>query len=53
VEDEKEEKRSERIIVGMIKYDEEKIRVVGAYIKGDMECKLEELRDWMEEKRMA
>lgn len=42
--------REEGIISRKFKWGEKKVRVVGVYINGDMEKKLETIKDWMEEK---
>lgn len=50
ITEDKEKKREEGIMMGRIKHGKDSIRVVGVYINGDMERKLERLREWMEEK---
>lgn len=37
-------------MMGRIKLDTEKWRIVGIYVNGDMESKLRKLEDWMEDK---
>jgi len=48
-EDEAREEK-EGIIVGKVKYGKGSLRIVGVYVSGDMEKKLEEIKGWMEEK---
>lgn len=46
---EKEEETGEEgIVVGSVKYGKGRIRVVGVYMNGDMEKKLEGVREWIE-----
>jgi len=44
------EREVEGLITGRVKYGSGELRVVGVYVNKDMESKLEELREWMEEK---
>lgn len=37
-------------MIGNVKYEKERWRVIGVYINGDMDRKLKELREWMEER---
>lgn len=46
--EEEEGNREEDIITGKMKYVKSWLRVVGVYVNGDMEGKLEGLREWME-----
>lgn len=50
LKDEEEIDRGEEIMVGKVRYGKSIIvpRVVGVYVNGDMEGKLEGMRDWME-----
>jgi len=41
------EKRRRIIMVGRIKYGKGSLRIIGIYVNGDVEKKLEELREWM------
>jgi len=34
-----------------IKYGKSSLRIVGIYVNGDMEKKLEQLKKWMEERK--
>lgn len=49
VQEEKEGREMEGIISGEIKVGNGSWRVMGVYINGDMEKKLEELADWVGE----
>jgi len=48
----KKEEREEKgdIMVERIKHDKGSLRIVEIYVNGDMEKKLEELKEWMEER---
>jgi len=35
---------------GRIKYGKDSLRIVGIYVNGDMEKKLEELKEWMKKR---
>jgi len=50
VRDREEVERMEGIIVGKVKGKKGILRVVGVYVNGDMERKLEEIREWVEGK---
>jgi len=39
-------------MVGRIKHGKDSLRIVGIYVNGDMKKKLEELKEWMERRRM-
>lgn len=45
-----EGKEREGIMIGNVKYGKESWRVIEVYINGDMDRKLEELREWMEKR---
>jgi len=47
---EEEGREVEGLITGRINYGRGNLRVVGVYVNKDMERKLEELKEWMEEK---
>jgi len=46
----KEVRETEGVMIGRVRYGKDSLRIVGVYVNGDMEKKLEELRGWMEEK---
>jgi len=46
---EKEEKKI--IMVGRIKYGKGSLRIIGVYVNEDMKKKLEELKEWMKERK--
>ena len=45
------EERGEGVMAVEIVLEGERWRIVGVYVNGDMESKIERIRDWMEEKR--
>lgn len=49
IEEEKEEEREEGRMKCTLKMGQEKWRIIGLYVNGDMGKKLEGIRDWMEE----
>jgi len=47
----KEEVReTEEIMTGRIRYGEGSMRITGVYVNGNMKRKLEEMREWMEQR---
>ncbi|XP_011884026.1 PREDICTED: golgin subfamily A member 6-like protein 22, partial [Vollenhovia emeryi] len=50
ITDTEREEESEGVMIGKVKLDKKIIRVVGAYVNGDMERKLSILEGWMEQK---
>lgn len=46
----KVEVKMEEIIVGTVRADKEKWRIIGVYVNGDIKEKLQRVGEWMEEK---
>jgi len=46
-----ERREMERLITGRVKYGKDNLRVVGVYVNKDLAGKLEEMREWIEEKK--